>query len=1697
MKKRWVAVMLALVMVSNTMMPVLAADIDLGADPNMDEEKTEFSEQEMEMEGLNPSREIPEEEGSEFPEEERLLVQYDADSFEVRDGHVVRLQNRAESQGYDAVQEKAEFQPEYVEKSSLNEFPAMRLSSDDFLQIGEEAGFDLTDMTFVAVLKPNALDAEKSQICGRKKNNSGEHNWYWNIENKNAVNFGWKELGKDSWCSPDKTQTMVTAGEEYVLIASKEGTHGKVVINGKEIAFDGGEIPEYNGQSVYLGAPEGNSDQEVSINADICEFRIYNYALGETELTNLQTELTEKYLEEEPEEPEQPEQLPGDVEGLKIWFDANDLSMGLESGDKVAEWKNKAGDSALDAAQTNAEFQPVFVEESDLNQHPGVELDKNQYLELKEQINPDDFSVFAVVQVDSLEGSPDSNQIFSKLGTQEPWDHNWYFNLSEGGFNFGWKDDEGYHDYKNPNRKMSENVSYILGGTKDKNEGRLYLNQNKLGEIYSSAEDSAAVHNDAPIYIGGTGGQSIKGEIGEILFYDRGLSAEETEKVQAYLGEKWDIEKGEDLSELTGVIKIDGEELRAFSPGTDTYKYTVASGTEKVPEVTADFTASQAEVQVIQAEGIPGSAVVKVTKGSTVKEYTIEFSRLEREVLDLQRPELEEVQITEGFWKEKLDLFRTETVNHVFDNFERTGTLENFKNVPDGKPDGRTDPWNDGLLFETIRGASDFLRVYPDEELERRIDGYIDIVYEASMKSANGYLSTWAMMERPDKYFDETGNARWYHDCYNFGCMAEAAVHYYQATGKTKLLYVATRYAEFLVDNYGYGVKEDGTPKINMVPSHEGPEEMLLKLYKLYRDTPGLKEKVNSHCQAPAAPLTIDENEYADLVKFWIENRGNYDNRVNGTSYDVYAQDHARYFDQDVAAGHAVRANLFYTGIAAAGLEFKDYTYLESAERIWQNIVDKQMYITGGVGAQGADEAYGPNYDLPNDGYCETCAQVAMGFFSEYMVLAFGESKYADVLENYIYNGVLGCVGEDGKTFYYQQPLTDKNRGRWEWLEHTPCCPPMFLKFYGELASYIYAYDNGNTYVNQFISSEGALKNGVTINQETEMPWGGKTVLNVQGDTTLHIRIPDWADQEKVVLKIDGQEKDLNLADGYAVVAVKGSASVELELPMEARREYSDPNVVYNEGKVALAYGPLVYCVESTDNEMIPDFDRGEGNLGLPENAELTGKFEKDLLGGVQTISFDGEYYDSDGNLQSREMKAIPFYARSNRGNSATFVWIDETVKAKTGKNRRWLANATSTDDVGNSAAAAFDGNKDTYWSAGSAEVPQALIVDLGEEMEIEKICTTFTSAQAWKYQILYSLDGHEWIPYADRSENAENQQEFVDEKKEKARYVAVKFVESAGVGFISAKEVEVFDAEGINVAQNKLCASSSTSNVGKSVFGALDGEEDTRYCPRGESKPQSLTMDMGEKTAISGVHILFEKPSDWSYTVEVSDDGENWNEYINETTNLEDRTIEKETEGRYIRFSILGTTGGVWASAWEFEVLTEKEPVDIFDILFGKEEEEVTVTAEAGEHGSIDPAGTIQVKKGENLSFYVIPDEGYQIKSVTANGIGLSVVDESGEYMLEDIQENMLVRAEFEEENPENPEEPTNPEEPDNPGDSGKPEEPGRPDSGGEAEKPDGSHESGGAQTGNETGFLMFAAALLMASGGIGFLFRKRRRKV
>ena len=697
-------------------------------------------------------------------------------------------------------------------------------------------------------------------------------------------------------------------------------------------------------------------------------------------------------------------------------------------------------------------------------------------------------------------------------------------------------------------------------------------------------------------------------------------------------------------------IFVDGIEVREFSFAQKNYKRVLPFGTKKIPTISAHYNVDgkSEQLNITQADSLNGTAKIQINDADT---YTIAFEVATKPVLKLQYPEITDVKIDDAFWNKNLDTFFKTTLPYSFKKFEEQGSIRHFQGIINGKAKAENNPWLDGLLFETISASGYFLLVNKNDELEKLIDSYIDVVFNASMKSPTGYLSSHAMIKKPNKYFDATKNAIYLHDAYNFGCMVEAGLNYYKATKKPKLLYVACRFAEFIVANYGYGTKSDGSQKINMVPSHSLPEETLLCLYQYLKNNPDVVKTLNNFDSR--YPLDIKPERYAELVKFWVENRGNYERRVNNANYEKYAQDHKYYFDQVRGEGHAVRANLYYTALVSAGLEFDNQTYITTADKIWQNIFEKQMYINGSVGAIGATEAYGNDYILPNDGYCETCASVALGFFCHYLTSAHAESNYADVMELEMYNSVLGSIGLEGNKFFYRNPINVKNHNRWAW-HSCACCPPMLLKFYSQLQKYIYSYNQNEVYVNQFISSAAKLGNGVEIEQSVNMPWECKAKIKVSKATKLKIRVPSWANGQKPKMFINNKNYEYSIENGYAVADVKSGDAIIFEVPYTARKHYA-PKVPFNKGKVALSYGPFIYTIETTDN---PHFaDSGKDFSGaIPKDAKLDVKFEKDLLGGIYTINTTA--LDKSGN--AKQIKAIPYYIRGNRGPAGQYMWVPE-----------------------------------------------------------------------------------------------------------------------------------------------------------------------------------------------------------------------------------------------------------------------------------------------------------------------------------------------------------------------------------------------------------------------------------------------------
>jgi DUF1680 family protein/sugar phosphate isomerase/epimerase/lysophospholipase L1-like esterase len=638
---------------------------------------------------------------------------------------------------------------------------------------------------------------------------------------------------------------------------------------------------------------------------------------------------------------------------------------------------------------------------------------------------------------------------------------------------------------------------------------------------------------------------------------------------------------------------------------------------------------------------------------------------------------LQQVALDDPFWSPRYKIWREVTIPDVLDKFEKGGAVDNFDHVAKGD-DAKTHrgpSFSDGLLYEVLRGCADYLVLRRDPALESRIDGIVDRIAAAQSRNSDGYLNTWTQLKAPAHRWGVNcgDNVLMHdihlHDMYNAGCLVEAGVHYYRATGKTKLLEVAVRMANHIADVMGK------PPKLTLTPGHSIGEEALAKLYLLFREQPKLKERLS---------VPVREAEYLSVAESWIENRGT--DHVNRKAFPQfgleYTQDHKPVFQQETIEGHAVRAVLMCAGLAAiAPVNGRD-EYYASAERLWNNMVSRRMYITGGVGAIAGTESFAGDYQLPNAGYLETCAGCAATFFAHNMNLAFGHARYVDELERALYNNVLSGVSQSGNYYSYVNPLEYKvGHSRWAWHD-CPCCPPMFLKTTGAMPSYIYAQDADGLYVNLFVGSRANVTvkdRKLTIRQTTKYPWEGGVRLELEPSESvafnLYLRIPAWVQGEAAsgdlyqasgrpasgdfLVIINGKPvANLSSERGYAKLSRTWQAGdcVEIDMAMRVERMKAHPAV-----KDCKQRGPVVYAVETLGNR--PPVE----NLSLLPDAALSAEYRSDLLGGTTVVQGDfQEQSATESNMQPVKIAAIPYFDYGNRGPSALRVWIPEGPRAAT-----------------------------------------------------------------------------------------------------------------------------------------------------------------------------------------------------------------------------------------------------------------------------------------------------------------------------------------------------------------------------------------------------------------------------------------------
>lgn len=580
--------------------------------------------------------------------------------------------------------------------------------------------------------------------------------------------------------------------------------------------------------------------------------------------------------------------------------------------------------------------------------------------------------------------------------------------------------------------------------------------------------------------------------------------------------------------------------------------------------------------------------------------------------------------------------------------------------------------------YKTLEGASYLMQTYPNALINGKpVDKYCDSVIAIiqAAQELDGYLYT-ARTQNPQHPHNWAGTKRWElvedlsHEFYNLGHLCEAAVAHYNATGKKTLLNIAKKYADCVVKEVG---PKEG--QAHVVPGHQIAEMGLAKLY-----------------------TATGDKRYLEQAKFFLDQRGKIDpsweNRRSGLwdkdgyfhKIDEYAQSHKPVLEQDEAVGHAVRAGYMYAGMADVAALTGDSSYIHAIDRIWDNIVGKKYYITGGVGATSSGEAFGDNYELPNmSAYNETCAAIAQVYLNYRLFLLHGESKYYDALERTLYNGVLSGISIDGGKFFYPNPLQSMGQHqRQDWFG-CACCPSNAARFIPSLPQYIYAVKDNSLYVNLFASNETTVKVGgkpVTLQQETNYPWDGDIIMTVKkskGAFALKIRIPGWvrgqvvpsdlyhyADGKnlKYSVKVNGQELKGDLQDGYFVINRKWKAGdkVSVHFDMDARLVKANGKVAADKGRACIERGPLVYCAEWPDNDcdvlsvllnQDPKFTIGD--------KEIANTHVQTLITSAQTLSFN-----VDGKLTTKDetLTLIPYYAWAHRGSGNMAVWLPYDLSA-------------------------------------------------------------------------------------------------------------------------------------------------------------------------------------------------------------------------------------------------------------------------------------------------------------------------------------------------------------------------------------------------------------------------------------------------
>ena len=635
----------------------------------------------------------------------------------------------------------------------------------------------------------------------------------------------------------------------------------------------------------------------------------------------------------------------------------------------------------------------------------------------------------------------------------------------------------------------------------------------------------------------------------------------------------------------------------------------------------------------------------------------------------LAEVDFSEVRIDDPFWSPRIETNRDKSLRHVFEQLQERGAIRNFEIAAGSSRGSFSQPWwSDSDVYKWLEGASYTLFLSPNAELERRVDEIISKI--AAAQEEDGYLDTFIQIVRPRDRWENLG---FFHELFCAGHLIEAAVAHYESTGKRTLLDVATRIADNIDSVFGPG-KSDG------LPGHEEVELALVRLYRATGDKKYLKLATHFVDRRGSQPSYF-EQEYRRLPK---ETQVNFLGRdisisglhqrffLQGPNFDTrYCQDHLPIRQQRQATGHSVRAMYLYSAMTDVVHETDDRELLAAVYGLHDDVTQKKMYVTGGVGPSGRNEGFTEEYDLPNESaYQETCASIGTMLWNHRLLKLTGRSHYADLLEQTLYNTFLGAVSFSGDTFCYVNPLyNQRERVRREWFS-VPCCPTNMVRLFPSLGRYIYGRSDDGLWVHLFIGSEVETKldDGSRLNLKlsTEYPWEGRVQLVMGLDTpaefALRLRIPGWASDFS--LRVNGENTNAEMSHGYVRLFRTWSSNdtVELSFPIEVQKIVAHPRVKQNQSRVVLRRGPLVYCLEQTDH----DTDLDEIFVGTNFKANL--EFDSQLVGGVLVLTGDGvtpvwqngRLYGSLGSCswQDVAIKAIPYFAWGNRRMGKMKVWL-------------------------------------------------------------------------------------------------------------------------------------------------------------------------------------------------------------------------------------------------------------------------------------------------------------------------------------------------------------------------------------------------------------------------------------------------------